>query len=213
MFPQFPILVINPDKMSLCRSSRPEVFCKKDVFKNFAKFAWKQLRQSLFFNKVACLRPVTLLKKRLWHRCFPMNFSEISKSTFSHWTPPVAAFAYINPNKSQGTQILPHLARIFLAWSFNTFRRVIGIKIHFSVACLKKLFCKKSYQIETSQLVSIAYQTHIQNPAEYLHNEASFAKLVNGSESVTQRCSTSVKKVLLKFLQIHRKTPKPGSLF
>ena len=36
------------------RSSRPEVFCKKGVLRNFAKFTGKHLRQSLFFNKVAC---------------------------------------------------------------------------------------------------------------------------------------------------------------
>ena len=34
-------------------SSRPEVFCKKGVLRNFAKFIWKHLCQSLFFNKVA----------------------------------------------------------------------------------------------------------------------------------------------------------------
>ena len=34
-------------------SSRPEVFCKKSVLRNFAKFTVKHLRQSLFFNKVA----------------------------------------------------------------------------------------------------------------------------------------------------------------
>ena len=34
------------------RSSRPEVFCKKDVLRNFAKFTGKYLRQSLSFNKV-----------------------------------------------------------------------------------------------------------------------------------------------------------------
>ena len=45
------------------RSSHPEVFCKKDVLKNFAKFTGKHLRQSLFFNKVAGLRPATLLKR------------------------------------------------------------------------------------------------------------------------------------------------------
>ena len=33
------------------RSSRSEVFCKKGVLKNFAKFAGKHLRLSLFFNK------------------------------------------------------------------------------------------------------------------------------------------------------------------
>ena len=35
------------------RSSRPEVFCEKDVLKNFAKFTGKHLCQSPFFNKVA----------------------------------------------------------------------------------------------------------------------------------------------------------------
>ena len=37
----------------------------KGVLKKFANFAGKQLCQSLFFNKAANLRPVTLLKKRL----------------------------------------------------------------------------------------------------------------------------------------------------
>ena len=36
------------------RSSRPEVFCKKAVLRNFAKFTGKPLCQSLFFNKFAC---------------------------------------------------------------------------------------------------------------------------------------------------------------
>ena len=35
------------------RSSCPEVFCKKGVPKNFAKFTGKYLCQSLFLNKVA----------------------------------------------------------------------------------------------------------------------------------------------------------------
>ena len=43
----------------------PELFYKKDVLKNYAKFTGKHLCQSLFFNKVAYLRPATLLKKRL----------------------------------------------------------------------------------------------------------------------------------------------------
>ena len=37
------------------RSSRPEVFCKKGVLRNFAKFTGKHMCQSLFFNKVARL--------------------------------------------------------------------------------------------------------------------------------------------------------------
>ena len=35
------------------KSSRPEVFYKKGVLENFAKFTGKHLCQSLFFSKVA----------------------------------------------------------------------------------------------------------------------------------------------------------------
>ena len=47
---------------------------KKGALRNFKKFTGKQLCQSLFFNKVAGLKPAILLKKRLWDRCFPVNF-------------------------------------------------------------------------------------------------------------------------------------------
>ena len=67
---------------TLLRSSRPEVFCKKGVLKNFEKFTGKHLCHSLFFNKVAGLRPATLLKKKLWHRCFPVNFSKFLRTSF-----------------------------------------------------------------------------------------------------------------------------------
>ena len=42
--------------------------------------------QSLFFNKVAGLRPATLLKKSLWHRCFPVNFEKFLRKPFSQNT-------------------------------------------------------------------------------------------------------------------------------
>ena len=38
------------------KNSRPEVFCKKGVLRNFAKFTGKHLCQSLFFSKVASLQ-------------------------------------------------------------------------------------------------------------------------------------------------------------
>ena len=53
------------------------------VLKNFAKFTGIHLCQSLFFNKVADLRPTSLLKKRLWHRCFPKNFAKSLRKLFS----------------------------------------------------------------------------------------------------------------------------------
>ena len=42
---------------SIYRSSRPGVFCKKGVLRNFAKFTGKNLCQSLFLNKVPGLKP------------------------------------------------------------------------------------------------------------------------------------------------------------
>ena len=64
------------------RSSRPGVFCRKGVLRNFAKFKGKLLCQSLFFNKVAGVRPAILFKKRLWHRCFPLNFAKFLRTPF-----------------------------------------------------------------------------------------------------------------------------------
>ena len=52
---------------------------KGGVLRNFTKITRKRLCQSLFFNKVGA---ATLLKKRLWHRCFFCEFCEISKNTF-----------------------------------------------------------------------------------------------------------------------------------
>ena len=50
---------------SLVRSSHPEVFCKKGVLRNFAKFTGKHLYESLFLIKLQAygLRPVSLLKR------------------------------------------------------------------------------------------------------------------------------------------------------
>ena len=64
------------------RSSRPEVFCKKGVLRNFAKFTGKHLCQILFVNEVAGLRPASLLKERLWHRCFPVDFVRFLRTPF-----------------------------------------------------------------------------------------------------------------------------------
>ena len=55
------------------RNSCPKMFCKKDVLRNFIKLTRKELCQSLYFNEVETLRPVTLLKGDsgtgvfLWH--------------------------------------------------------------------------------------------------------------------------------------------------
>ena len=57
-----------------------QVFCRKGIPRNFAKFTGKRLCQSLFFNKVAGLKAAILLKKRLWHKCFPVNFAKFLRT-------------------------------------------------------------------------------------------------------------------------------------
>ena len=64
------------------RSNHRRCSIKTDVLKNCTKFTGKHLCQGLFFNKVAGLRPVTLLKRRLWHRCFPVNFAKFLRTHF-----------------------------------------------------------------------------------------------------------------------------------
>ena len=64
------------------RTSHQRCSMKKSVLRIFAKFTGKHLCQSLFFNKVAGLRPAIFLKKRLWHRCFPVNFAKFLRTPF-----------------------------------------------------------------------------------------------------------------------------------
>ena len=83
------------DGPNLYGSSRPEVFCKKGVLRNFTKFTGKHLCQSLFFNKVADLA-CNFIKKETLAQVFPCEFCEISKNTFFYRTPLVAVSIHIN---------------------------------------------------------------------------------------------------------------------
>ena len=56
-------------------------FVKRGVLRNFTKFTGKHLCQSLFLIKLQ-VRPATLLKKRLWHKCFPVNFVKFLRTLF-----------------------------------------------------------------------------------------------------------------------------------
>ena len=67
------------------------ILWKTVVFKNKAKFIGKQLFWSLFFNKVAGLRPATLVKKRPQYSCFPVNFATFLRATFLRNTPRATA--------------------------------------------------------------------------------------------------------------------------
>ena len=90
-----------------CRSNRSQVFYKMSFLRNFTKFTGKHydtadrgsgkkdsIVQRCSLKKVFLKisensqennfrpRPATLLKKRLWHSCFPVNFAKFSKHLF-----------------------------------------------------------------------------------------------------------------------------------
>ena len=72
----------NIGDITVVRSSHQRCSVTKDVLRNFEKFTRKHVCQSLFFNKVAGLSAAILSKKRLWHRCFPVNFAEFLRTPF-----------------------------------------------------------------------------------------------------------------------------------
>ena len=64
-----------------------EVFYKKGVLRNFAKFTGKHLENTRKTGKQpntrkTALRPATLFKKSLWHRCFSVNFAKFLRTPF-----------------------------------------------------------------------------------------------------------------------------------
>ena len=83
------------------------MFCKKGVLRNFAKFTGKHLFQSLFFNKLAGLRPETFFKKESLAQVFSCEFCEISKNTFFYRIPPAVASVYYNENIMTPLQVFP----------------------------------------------------------------------------------------------------------
>ena len=64
------MLTFRSITITISRSSRPDLFCKKSVFRIFTKFTGKHLCQGLFFNKVAGLK----------HKCFPINIAKFLRT-------------------------------------------------------------------------------------------------------------------------------------
>ena len=62
------------------RNIRPEVFCEKYVLKNFAILTEKHECWCFFLIKLQFVRPVTLIKKGLQHRCFPVNIAKFLRT-------------------------------------------------------------------------------------------------------------------------------------
>ena len=68
--------------LSNFRNSQQRCSIKRCYWKLRKKFAGKHLCQSFIFNKVAGCNPATLFKKRLWYRCFQVNFGNFLRTLF-----------------------------------------------------------------------------------------------------------------------------------
>ena len=64
------------------QKQQSEVLYNKGFLKNFVNFTGKHPCQSLFWNKFI----TTLLKKRLWHRCFSVKFANFLRTSFLYNT-------------------------------------------------------------------------------------------------------------------------------
>ena len=69
--------------ITIFKKQSPEVFCKKRFSEKFCKIHRKAPVPESFFNKVDGMRAATLLKRRLWHRCLPVNFAKFLRTPFS----------------------------------------------------------------------------------------------------------------------------------
>ena len=79
------------EKVKFTEAATGGVLYGKLLLKIFTIFTGKHLRCSLFVNTVAGPKPCNFIKKRLQHRCFPVNIAKNLKNTFLYRTPPVAA--------------------------------------------------------------------------------------------------------------------------
>ena len=69
---------------------------RKGIIDNFTKFTWQHLCQGLFFNKVAGLRPTTLLKQETLTQALSCEFCESFEQTFFYRKSLVAASVLFN---------------------------------------------------------------------------------------------------------------------
>ena len=70
----FHLSLVCEEKMLISRSSRPKVFCKKVILRNFAKFTENTYARVSFLMKLQA--GLQLYQKRDWHRCFPVHFAK-----------------------------------------------------------------------------------------------------------------------------------------
>ena len=76
------IHIVSANKRICSRNSSPDMLSEKSLVKYLAKFTGKRLYRRLFENKFIGSRPATILKKRLLHMGFFVNFLNLFRTAF-----------------------------------------------------------------------------------------------------------------------------------
>ena len=143
-------------KLVHSRSSHPELFCKRDVPRNFAKFTEKHLCQRLFFNKVVDLRPATLFKKETLPQVFSCELCEKCKNTFFNRTPLVPAS--IIPLETAREDVL---CRSFKLWCLRCHTTMLGMVVwHLRILWRsEKVASKKVNLIKSYSMLNVFFSS------------------------------------------------------
>ena len=87
---QTSIKFTNRSSHQMCSSKKTEAVVRKcfvkKVFLEILQNSQETTCAKVFSNKVTSLKPATLLKKRIWHRCFPVNFRKFLETPFLYST-------------------------------------------------------------------------------------------------------------------------------
>ena len=81
-FPKFPFDLTIIDVYFLCPEEVVQRCSVKKVFLEISKNSQENTCPRVSFLIKLQARPATLLKKRLWHRCFPVNFARFLRIPF-----------------------------------------------------------------------------------------------------------------------------------
>ena len=130
------------------RHSRPEVFCKKGVLRNFAKFTG--------LRSQTC----NLIKIETLAQVFSSEFCKISQNTFFYRTPPVAVSpeVYSEPCQKLKMELFAKIVNDWKSWTI--FTKALSKMLHRALntpllntrqtACSCLLYVKIYYMFEIS---------------------------------------------------------------
>ena len=105
----------------MCSDSHRRRSVTIDDLRDFVKFTGKHLCQSLFFNKVAGLRPqaCNFIKKETLAQVLSCEICESLKNNFFYRTPLVAASVISRPSSHRKAYVYEHCVFIFLWYEIN----------------------------------------------------------------------------------------------